>query len=372
MKFLFSVAIIIHGLIHLMGFFRGSELAKVNEFSAAPVSPEKNISLIAVLSLIGCLLFMISAIGYYIGKSWWWIPCLLAIILSQTLIVLYWKEAKWGTLANLVILAGVIVGFGQWKFKVMVKSEVNQLYAPITIQDNTVVTKEMLNGLPEPVQNWLSNSGIIGKKRIQTLRLKQKGSMRSEPKETTWSLMHAEQYITIDEPSFIWKAHIQIKPAISIQARDKYVNGKGEMKIKILSLIPIANSTGYQVDQGTLQRWLAEICWFPCAALSPFIKWEPIDDSSAQATLAYKGVSGSATFYFNEQGDITACTADRFMSSGKNISLEKWEVKSTEYGIMDGIRIPVKSEATWKLTTGDFTWLKLEITNIEYNKIALY
>ncbi len=230
----------------------------------------------------------------------------------------------------------------------------------------------MLEGLPATVQTWLMNSGAVGRPQIESVRLKQKGLMRSKPGGETWSSMSAEQYFTVGEPSFIWKANMDMMPGISIQARDKYIDGKGEMKIKFLSLIPIANSSGSRIDQGTLQRWLAEICWFPGAALSPYIQWERIDDESAQATMTYRGVSGSAVFHFDTKGDITACTADRFMSSGNKMSLEKWEVKSIEYRVMNGIRIPVKSEATWKLKTGNFTWLKLEITEIEFDEPRLY
>jgi hypothetical protein len=34
---------------------------------------------------------------------------------------------------------------------------------------------------------------------------------------------------------------------------------------------------------------------------------------------------------------------------------------------MNGVKIPVKLTATWKLDEGDWTWLKLEITEIKYN-----
>lgn len=254
----------------------------------------------------------------------------------------------------------------------MAKSEVTQLYASISKEDKTIINKEMLNRLPAPVQNWLMRSRIIGKQRIQTLRLKQKGLMRSKPGQKEWSIMQAEQYFAIDEPSFIWKAKMHMMPAISINARDKYVNGKGEMKIRILSLIPIANSRGYRVDQGTLQRYLAEICWFPSAALSPHITWEAIDSTSAKATLNYKGSSGSVIFHFNDRWDLSGCNADRYMGAGNGASLEKWEVRYIEYSVLNGIRIPVKSEATWKLKSGDFTWLRLEITEIEYDQKGLY
>jgi hypothetical protein len=230
----------------------------------------------------------------------------------------------------------------------------------------------MLTGLPYSVQNWLLNSGIIGRQKIYALRLQQTGVMRTKPGKNKWLPMRAEQYFTIEEPAFIWRARIALMPMITITARDRYINGHGEMKIKILSLIQVANSKGHKVDQGTLQRYLAEICWFPSAALSTYIKWDTIDDSTATATMVYKGISGSVTFYFTSTGDIKRCIAERFMNSDNSASLEKWEVISKEYGFMNGIRVPVKSEVTWKLKAGDFTWLKLEITEIEYNKSLQY
>ncbi|WP_409296335.1 DUF6920 family protein [Peribacillus sp. SCS-26] len=37
------------------------------------------------------------------------------------------------------------------------------------------------------------------------------------------------------------------------------------------------------------------------------------------------------------------------------------------YGVMDGIRIPVKLNVTWQLEDGPFTWYKLEVLKAEYN-----
>ena len=372
MKYSLALIMIIHGLIHLIGFFKKKQpdtLSAGSEIS--PIARTKNVTLVANESLVACLLFITASICYYIDKGWWLVIAIIAIALSQILIIFYWKDAKWGTIVNIIIIAGVVVGFAQRSFNNNVTSEVNLLFNGAK-KDTSIVTKEMLTGFPVTVQAWLMNSGVVGRKRVETVRLKQKGSMRSKPGEDNWSSMSAEQYFTIGEPSFIWKANMEMMPGISIQARDKYADGKGEMKIKFLSLIPIANRSGSQIDQGTLQRWLAEICWFPTAALSPYIKWEPIDDESARATMTYRGVTGSAIFHFDAKGDITACTADRFMSSGSKMSLEKWEVKTIEYRELNGIRIPVKSEATWKLKTGNFTWLKVEVTEIEYNEPRLY
>lgn len=102
------------------------------------------------------------------------------------------------------------------------------------------------------------------------------------------------------------------------------------------------------------------------------IRWEAIDSSSAKATMKYKDISGSVVFHFNEQADIIGCSADRYKDAGRNAVLEKWIVTTKETGVFNGIKMPVKSEVMWQLKSGDFTWYKLEIIGIEYNKPALY
>jgi hypothetical protein len=373
MKHVLPWLMAIHGLIHLIGFFKESRpKAPTRVPGISAIVLDKNATLTANLSLLVCVCFIAAAIGYYIDNGWWLILAIIAMFLSQVLIIAYWRDARWGTIANIIILSGVIIGFAHRGFNNMVKSEVRLLYNTGRKPGNTVVTKEMLSGLPTPVQTWLMNSGIIGKQLTVSVRLTQNGFMRSKPDQENWSSIYAEQYFRIDEPSFVWKANMEVMPGIAIQARDKYIAGKGEMKIKLVSLIPIANASGLEVDEGSLQRWLAEMCWFPAAALSPYIKWADLDASSARATMTYRGVSGSVIFHFNAKGDITACTADRFMGSGNKMSLEKWRVKTIDYQVMNGISIPTKAEATWKLKTGDFTWLKLEIIKIEYNEPKLY
>lgn len=87
------------------------------------------------------------------------------------------------------------------------------------------------------------------------------------------------------------KVKMNMMSLVPVTGRDKFVDGKGQMTFELFSLINVANDTGDKIDQGTLQRYLAEICWFPSAALSPYIKWDDIDSTSAKATLTYKNVS---------------------------------------------------------------------------------
>lgn len=43
-----------------------------------------------------------------------------------------------------------------------------------------------------------------------------------------------------------------------------------------------------------------------------------------------------------------------------------------EHQTYNGIRIPTKMKVAWKLEPGNFTWYKLEIYGVEYNKPELW
>jgi hypothetical protein len=107
--------------------------------------------------------------------------------------------------------------------------------------------------------------------------------------------------------------------------------------------------------------------WAPSSLASEYIRWEPVDSLSAQATMTYAGVSGSGVFRFNEQGDVIGFEAKRYREVDGAFSLDTWSITTRDPKEFQGVRIPAVSEVTWKLPSGDFTWLKLEITDVQYN-----
>jgi hypothetical protein len=345
-----------------MGFAKAYNLASISALTTSISKAE------GIAWLLTTGLFLVTLFTYLRANSAWWMWAAAAVVFSQVLIIRDWHDAKAGTIANIIVLAAVIIAFGEWRFHRRVQKDIKQILAVNGTIGNEVVSLEMLGHLPEPVKKWVANSGIVGKETIHSVHLKQKGWMRTSPSEDKWIATTAEQYFTINQPGFIWEVQMEMMPLVRVVGEDRYVNGKGRMNIKALSLINIVNDAGEKIDQGTLQRYLAEICWFPSAALSPYIKWEAINDTSARATMEYNGVTGSITFNYNKDGDMISCSADRYKGGGPDARLEKWAVITKEYAVRNGIKMPVKSEVTWKLKSGDYTWYKLEITEIEYNK----
>lgn len=195
--------------------------------------------------------------------------------------------------------------------------------------------------------------------------------MRLE-RDKSWMPVQAEQYFTLEEPGFIWKANIKAAPLFHIAGRDKYEAGKGNMLIKVLSLFTVADSKGKEVDQGTLLRYLAETIWFPGAAINEYLAWEEIDADNAKATMTYGEITASGVFTFNDKGEVINFEAERYGEFDGGTRLETWSIPVRDYKEFEGIRVPTKGDVTWKLDDGDFNWYNFEVIEIEYNKPAPY
>ncbi len=145
------------------------------------------------------------------------------------------------------------------------------------------------------------------------------------------------------------------------------------MQIKALGLIPIVDARGPELDQGTLLRFLGELAWFPSAALAPYLRWEPLDEHSARAVMSHAGVSASADFFFDADGRVLRMAARRYMKSGSApATLERWEVRMTQWQRPDGVLIPTEGEVSWELGSGRFTYYEFRIVALQENPRGLY
>lgn len=364
----FAVIIFIHALIHLMGFVKEWGIARVPGLTGktmVPLSPQAARAA-GILWLAACILLTLAGIGFMLKQEWWLMIGVMGTIISQALLILYWRDAWAGTIANLMIAGGIVLSCGAADFSNQAASEVKKIHEANTGAPARTVTREMLAGLPKPVRRWLLGSGIVGRQAAHSVRLTQKGMMRSKPGQATWMEVLAEQYITIDAPAFIWKADIKMIGLPVISARDRFIDGRGRMTIKLLSLITMADVADEKIDQAAMQRYMVEMVWYPWAALAPYVTWEAIDSRSARLSMNYKGMNASCVFHFDEAGDVAGLSADRFMGGGENAALEKWIGTTRAYGTRGGVRMPVRVEVTWELRTGDFTWYKFEIERLEY------
>ncbi|WP_160144101.1 hypothetical protein [Chryseolinea soli] len=117
-RLLFAIPLMIHGLIHLMGFSK--------EWNLGPPSMLKHKTTIpltmtaaktaGLLWLFACCLLMGTAVLYLVQKDWYWMVGIGGVVLSQGLIMLYWRDAKYATILNVIILVVLILAGAQSKF----------------------------------------------------------------------------------------------------------------------------------------------------------------------------------------------------------------------------------------------------------------
>src|SRR5690554_1133387 len=272
-----------------------------------------------------------------------------------------------GIIVFLMFVVGLASLAGSYQFNQAVNREVQAFYQKVE-NNHKIVTGAEPAGLPDPVRVWLEKAQVLGKEMIVSAHTVQDVRLRLD-KEKPWMPAQAEQYFRTGEPGFIWKAKIKAAPLFYIAGRDKYIDGHGNMLIKVMSLFPIADATGPEIDQGTLLRYLAEIIWFPTAALCDYINWEQIDATSAQATMDYQGVTASGIFTFDDQTGLIRFEAERYRESGGEYRLEPWLVEAGDFKEFGGFVLPSRGRIIWKPVTGDFEWYRVTVKEIEYNQV---
>ncbi len=356
----FALLLLVHGLIHLMGFSKAFKYAELPQLQL-PIS-----RMAGAFWLIGALLFTAATVLFFLKKDSWWMIALPAIALSQILIFQNWQDAKFGSAANLIILVGSILAWGSWRFNQMIARESLAFLPPPETEAPHALTRNQLATLPLVVQHWLERTNTLGKPQPRLVELRQTGRMRTSP-EGKWMPFEARQYIRSTEPGFFWTVTVDAGSGLQLVGRDKYEGGKGFMLIKALSLLPVANASGPETDQGALLRYLGEVLWQPGAALAPYLRWEPQSDSlAARATLRYGGVEASGVFQFSPEGDPRSFEALRYFQRKEGATLERWQVEFNPMGFRDfgDVRIPARSTVSWLLASGKFEWLELEIVDL--------
>src|SRR5690348_14483325 len=225
-----------------------------------------------------------------------------------------------GTIGTVLVLLITTVGVADVLYARQLNRDVDQLFARMnTNAEPSVVTEADLARLPEPVQRWLRWAHVAGKPVPQTVRLQQDGQFKAS-ENGGWMDFNANQYYTTDPPGFVWTVSMKMLPLVTIQGRDMYVGGTGDIQMKALSLVTVAHEHGGELDQGAMLRYLGEIIWFPAGAISPYIAWSPIDATHAQATMAWRGTTASAVFTIDGEGRPVDVSADRYSDAkGQNV-----------------------------------------------------
>jgi hypothetical protein len=363
MKLFFFLFIVIHSLIHLLVFFKAFRLAKIPQLIQTITKPA------GVLWLLAAVLLSVTGLMFFFGNQSWWMVGAPAVMLSQTLIFIYWSDAKFGTVANLIILLPLVVAIADAlpkSYRNIYRTEVKKGIERLS--PTPMVTEEDVRHLPPPIQRYLRYTGAIGNPRIQNFRARFTGQIRRTT-ESGWMDFSSQQYNFFDDPTRVFFIESTMF-GLPFDGLHLYAGRSATMQIKVASLFQIVDAKGDTMTQGETVTLFNDMCVMaPASLIEKSIHWESVDSLTAKGIFTNKGITVSALLSFNERGELVDFSSDdRFMSAdGITYQNYRWTTPMKNYKEFAGRRLATQAELIWHTPEGEFVYGRFELADIEYN-----
>lgn len=364
MRWVFTVVMLAHGAIHLMGFTKAFGWAELPQLTQ-PISRA-----MGTAWLLAALMFAGTAVLYVGGSRVWWALGLAAVVLSQAVILTAWADARFGTLANLLIAAVAGYGLasqGPLSLRAEYQREVEaRLSSTVSAP---LVTEADLAPLPSPVQRYVRLAGAIGQPRVHRLHATWQGRIRGGPEEP-WMVFTAVQHNFLDEPArfFFMDA---TRGGVPVDVFHDYRGHEARMRVRLASLLPLVSASGPDLTRAETVTLFNDLCILaPAALIDPAIRWEAVDDRTVRARYTAGANTIGATLHFNESGDlIDFTTEDRLAQSsgGAQWTRQPWSTPLRDYRRIGPWRVATRGEGRWHPPTGEFVYIELELLDLRIN-----
>lgn len=359
LKITFSVFVALHGLIHLMGFAKGFKIAELEQLTLPISKPQ------GLLWLAATIFFLAAIPIFLLKKDWWWMVALVAVAISQLVIISSWQDAKFGTIANIIVLVAIVLGYGRWSFGSWYKNEVEIGLTQTANMSESVLTETDIAPLPEAVKKYIRYSGAVGKQKVSNFKVKFNGKIRKN-EESEWMPFTSEQYNFQESATrlFFMDAVMKNLPVAGFHC---FKNGKALMDIRLLSLIKVQYLDGKEMNTAETVTFFNDMCCLaPATLIDKRIKWLEAENGKVKAEFTNNNITITAWLYFNEKGELINFNSnDRYaFDAGKRLP---WSTPLKDYKEIDGHQVPGYAEAVYCYPTGGSSYGTFSVSDIQYN-----
>lgn len=239
----------------------------------------------------------------------------------------------------------------------------NKLY-----KSDDVFSAKDFEGFPTAIQKYVENSGYIGKKKMNFVKMQYHDVDFSQGRKGPNLKIDYTQYDYVSEPSRLALIESSMF-GIPFQGYDYYSDGKGGMKGVIAKLFTLFNQTGEEMDKACLATFLAESMFAPTILLQDYIEFEEISEYQVKAKVTAYGQTVSGVFTFNEEYEMVSfSTNDRaVVGSDGTVEYVPWSAVCGNYKVgANGIKAPSSFQAIWNYKDGDFIYFDGTISSITY------
>ena len=225
--------------------------------------------------------------------------------------------------------------------------------------------------LPAPVQRYFRAVLKDGQLLIAAATFELAGTINMSTTGENWKPFTSTQRAVVHRPSFLWNGRVVMLPGLAAHVHDSYIAGVGTLHAAMLGLVTVASAQGGgEYARGELMRYFAEMAWYPTALLpSQGVRWQAVDDRSANATLVDGPITLTLLFRFDEAGLISSVHADaRGAGVGKDMVMVMlpWDCSVSDYERRDGMLVPTHGEAAWITPQGRRPYFIGELTSLAY------
>ncbi len=356
------LTLLIHGGIHFLGFAKAFQLFDTPSLGI-PVGPVNG-----VLWLFTTLLLGISAVELIRLKELWWRLAILALPVSQYLIITTWHDSKIGTLANVFILLSVIAGYAEWSFKRKFRKEVQQVLKASEPVPQPLLREEMMAHLPDVVKKYIIRSGALNRKLQDTFRVKMDGVLRKN-ESSEWMHLDFEQVNSIRQPMRIFWLYSRMN-MLPVSGLHCFKNGKAFMDIRLLSLLRVEYQQGREMDISETVTWFNDLCvMYPAGLIDKRIRWHETDHQQVQAEFTHGDIKISAILEFNKDYDLVNFHSDDryYLSEENEMKKFNWSTPLSNYSQQNGMRFPHQAKAVWKFPEGDLCYGQFNIRSVDFD-----
>ena len=278
---------------------------------------------------------------------------------------------KWTfvALVALAVLYGGLVAFGAWRWSAATSALISRLEAGQTTGHAVRYDAREIADLPAPVRRYFDLALTDGQPIIRAADIAMTGRFNMSLDAPQWKPFASQQHVVTHRPGFVWNARIMLYPGFPVWVHDAYVAETGILTPSILGLFSMASvsDTG-ELAKGELMRWFAECVWYPTSLLpSQGIAWQPVDATSALATMTDGPIWLTMLFRFGDDGLISGIHVDArgALIDGQTVMMP-WEGRFSDYRRQDGMLIPFYGEVAWITPQGEKPYFRGTVSQLTY------
>lgn len=221
-------------------------------------------------------------------------------------------------------------------------------------------TRDAVADLPEPARRWLLHAIAPGTPLSPVVELTMRGQIRIG----RWRPFTARQVLAPPH-GFVWAATARFA-GLPVTGFDRYGGGTGQLRWRLLGLVPVATGAGPDVTRSAVGRLAGEATvWLPTAF--PGARWSAGPDAdTAVATWRIDGQDEAVQLRVGGDGRLREVLLRRWGNpDGRPYGRYRFGVAVAAERTFGGLTIPARIRAGWewgtdRQDTGEF--FRAEIT----------